>query len=105
MIELKRQGHEGKGFVLTIGDKQFVLSLTSLRVLYRRLKAFRIWEDDLNKSSFGSKIRAFREDRHLTQTELAQMLGVTKMEVLRWENGKNEPSRLAIDKLREKGVI
>lgn len=40
----------------------------------------------------GNNMRAERVRRGLTQTELADMLGVTQMTVCRWETGECEPS-------------
>lgn len=38
------------------------------------------------------RLRAQREQRHWTQTELARMLGTTYLSVCRWENGTTSPS-------------
>lgn len=46
-------------------------------------------------------LKALRERLGLTQTQLAQRLGVTFVTVNRWENGATRPSRLALQKLRE----
>ncbi len=48
-------------------------------------------------------IRTLREALGMTQTQLAEQVGVTKMTVARWEWGKMEPSPAAakaLDKLR-----
>lgn len=44
----------------------------------------------------GVEIRALRKQMGLTQEEFAHQIGVTFATVNRWENGKSEPSRLAI---------
>lgn len=36
-------------------------------------------------------IRYFRKKNHMTQTELADVLGVTQTSVSQWENGRNFP--------------
>ena len=44
-----------------------------------------------------NRIRDFREDRDLTQKELASIVGVSTMTVMRWENGQTEvPALMAI---------
>ena len=39
----------------------------------------------------GNKIRRFREDRKLTQIQLAEKLGVSNSRVSNWEKGINRP--------------
>ncbi len=45
-------------------------------------------------------MRAFRKQLGLTQSQVAERLGVTFVTVSRWENGKECPSRLALKSLR-----
>lgn len=40
----------------------------------------------------GNHIKSLRQLTGLTQNEFAQLLGVTSMSVLRWENGKSQPT-------------
>lgn len=40
----------------------------------------------------GSYIAAKRQERGLTQTQLAEMLGVNQISISRWENNKHLPS-------------
>ena len=42
--------------------------------------------------NYALKIKEYRERNFLTQAELADILGVSKMSVTRWETGKFEPS-------------
>lgn len=44
----------------------------------------------------GTEIRKLRKQLSLTQEEFAHEIGVTFATVNRWENGKSEPSRLAL---------
>ncbi len=44
----------------------------------------------------GAEIRTLRKQLELTQEEFAHEIGVTFATVNRWENGKSEPSRLAL---------
>lgn len=39
---------------------------------------------------FGARLRGLREDYDLTQDELAVMLGVTRQQIYRWEQNKQE---------------
>ncbi len=47
----------------------------------------------------GANIRSLRKQMGLTQEEFAHEVGVTFATVNRWENGKSEPSRLALKML------
>lgn len=42
--------------------------------------------------TYGEKVRILRGKLILSQSEMADMLGVTFATVNRWENGKHEPS-------------
>ncbi|AKQ45823.1 hypothetical protein TH63_09490 [Rufibacter radiotolerans] len=42
--------------------------------------------------SFGIHLRKIREDKGLSQQALADMADITKMSILRIENGRNAPS-------------
>ncbi len=45
----------------------------------------------MNKYKFGNHICRLREDKGLTQNELAQLLGVSDKAVSKWENGQSVP--------------
>ena len=45
----------------------------------------------MNQEKIGQFIKQIREENHLTQKELADLLGVTFQAVSKWENGKNIP--------------
>lgn len=49
----------------------------------------------MTQEKSGPEIREFRQKLHMTQEELAHMLGVTVSTVNRWENGHTKPSKLA----------
>lgn len=42
--------------------------------------------------TYGERVRKLRDKLILSQSEMADMLGVTFATVNRWENGKHEPS-------------
>ena len=44
-------------------------------------------------------IKKLRKRRKLTQTQLADLLGVTKTTVLNWENGITRPCKMALRQL------
>ena len=48
--------------------------------------------------SIGEKIRAARKDAHITQTQLAQRMGVTKQTVSLYENGGVNPTTKMLSK-------
>jgi putative transcriptional regulator len=49
---------------------------------------------------YGKALKALREKLLITQTELAQKLGVSYASVNRWENGKCEPTMKAKRKIK-----
>lgn len=55
--------------------------------------------NDLNDYSFGNKIFELRTNSKLSQTELAQKVGVTNKAVSKWETGKSKPTTNIIRKL------
>ena len=58
------------------------------------------------KKAIGAQILHYRKHgANITQEELAHRLGVTKMQIIRWEAGKNMPSKLAQEKMKELGII
>lgn len=44
-------------------------------------------------------LKAARVNAGLTQTEAAKGIGVTKLSVLKWENGRNTPRQEHLDNL------
>ena len=46
-------------------------------------------------------IKKMREQRGLTQKQLADLIGVAQQHVSRWENGKHRPSIDTVQKLAE----
>lgn len=53
----------------------------------------------MNDYAFGNKIYKLRTGLNLSQTELAEMLGVTNKAVSKWENGKAKPTTDTLRKL------
>ena len=43
------------------------------------------------KYEIGARIRQYREDRKLSQKELAQQIGISNSRVSNWEQGVNRP--------------
>ena len=58
--------------------------------------------------SYSEQIKRIRADLLVTQTELAEMLGVTFATINRWERGHHEPSirqkRAIRDLCRRRGI-
>ena len=53
----------------------------------------------MNDFSFGNKIYDLRTSFKLSQSQLAEMVGVTNKAVSKWENGKSKPTTNVIRKL------
>ena len=49
----------------------------------------------------GEKLRAAREAAGLTQTQLADKVGVQQRDISRWENGRREPGVLIVKKMAQ----
>ena len=56
----------------------------------------------VKKTEIGGLIREFRLLTGLTQEQFAAYLGVTYGTVNRWENGRSQPSPMAMDKIEQK---
>ncbi len=63
--------------------------------------------DDKKKQmlTIGQKIHFYRIKNKLTQDELARRLGVGRIQVIRWEQGNNIPSPIAVRLLEAEGII
>ena len=62
-------------------------------------------DEDKIKKAISLKIRQYRAHERITQAELAERMLVSKMQVLRWENSKSMPSKLAQEKMKQLGII
>lgn len=64
-------------------------------------------EEDKQKQKkvYARKLRDYRIVYRLTQDELAKKLGVTKMEIIRWEKEKNMPAKSALNKMKQAGIL
>ena len=50
---------------------------------------------------FAKKIKEYRKIKLLTQTELAEILGIGVVSISRWESGKHEPTMNMKRKLKK----
>ncbi|MCM1439212.1 MAG: helix-turn-helix domain-containing protein [Roseburia sp.] len=50
---------------------------------------------------FNNKIEELRRERHLTQKELAQLVGTSQGNISRWEMGMTEPNVIECWKLAD----
>lgn len=62
-------------------------------------------EGEKSKEVTGLKMKAYRAYHKLTQEGLAKKLGVSRLQIARWENGKNKPNKLAMDLLKKEGIL
>jgi DNA-binding transcriptional regulator YiaG len=62
-------------------------------------------EDGRIKELVSLRVKAYRLEYKLTQSELATQLGVDRMQIIRWESGKHKPGKLALKMLKEKRII
>jgi len=46
------------------------------------------------ESGWGKRVLALRASRRMTQEQLAELIGVNRRAVIRWEKNGEEPSRL-----------
>ena len=54
---------------------------------------------DVDKKSFGKRLRELRTAAGLSQTALARLAGLRQSHISAWENGTNEPLITQVDKL------
>lgn len=55
----------------------------------------------INQPQIGKLIRELRSETGLTQEQFAALLGVTCSSMNRWENGRSQPSPLAVQRILE----
>lgn len=59
----------------------------------------------IDKVRFSRALKRFREQKDLTQLELAEKLSTTSNTIARWERGETVPrNRLTIKHLRDFGI-
>ena len=51
--------------------------------------------------SFSEAVKKIREDANLSQADLAELLGVCRATINRWEMGAQKPSKIALRLLLE----
>ncbi len=51
------------------------------------------------------KLKAYRAKMDFSVEDLARALGVTRMQVWRWEERKSKPSNLAMQKMKELEIL
>lgn len=89
------------------------LSMPDLDKLYQKIAyGIRKYEERLNateaaklKFLVSARLKLYRIAHRLTQEQLAKQLGVSRMEVIRWEQKLFEPREKVIRLLKEKGIL
>lgn len=85
--------------------------LKKLEDLQNQIEAAAKVENDSKKQTkiqrtiFASKVKAYRIKHNLTQEQLAGKLGITRVQLLRWEKARRTPSKLAMIQLIKTGII
>lgn len=62
-------------------------------------------EKKQQKAQIASSIKRFRAANGLSQQSLANKLGISNMQIMRWENGRTMPNLLAIKALKDLGIL
>lgn len=62
-------------------------------------------DSEARKKLIAAQIRMYRLQNKLTQQQLAEKLGVAKLDILRWEGAQHIPAKLALALLKEKGIV
>jgi DNA-binding XRE family transcriptional regulator len=105
MITIARDPKNRVRFILTIGSKDLHLSSKEAQHLYRRLRALNVWDDGTLRGKIVRRLIEFREEKDMTQGAIAKKLGVSRMQIHRWETGSCMPSSMARAGLKKLGVI
>jgi DNA-binding XRE family transcriptional regulator len=67
------------------------------------IKSVREFNKPWEKSSLGKGIRKWREEQTLRQEDLAKIIGVKKITVVNWEQGKTKPTKKKLKKMEGMG--
>lgn len=57
------------------------------------------------KEEVSLKVQLYRKENKLTLEQFADKVGVSKMQIIRWEAMRSKPNQLAMEKLRALKVI
>lgn len=60
---------------------------------------------EFTKQQIGEAIKSFRRRHGYSQQELADKIGISNIQIMRWENAKTMPSLLAIKALRDLKIL
>lgn len=63
------------------------------------------YDDETEKEVLSLKLKAFRAEHRLTQIELADKIGVSKAQIIRWEQRKNRPNKIAVKRMEDLGIL
>lgn len=83
----------------------------SARLYERLLKAHRAWDEQIKADreakikAVPQKLKLYRHIHNLSRADLAKELEVTRMEIFRWEEGRNIPEDKFLRKMEEMKII
>lgn len=81
------------GIVLLLGISVLVAFLLLIRALIKFINSKSIREEkNTYKKSLDENIKACREECKMTQEFVAEVIGVSRQAVSKWENGSSDPS-------------
>lgn len=60
-----------------------------------------LWTKEAKPMTLGERIKAFRKDAGMSQEKVAELVGVSRQAVTKWESGKSAPSTENLFKLAE----
>lgn len=55
--------------------------------------------EEMKRTTFGERLKQLREENNLNQAEFAELVGVGKSMISKWETGITEPRPTSIDKI------
>jgi DNA-binding transcriptional regulator YiaG len=88
-----------------MADDSFFKILKEAQAITGTLQEVAGEDKEKQKYAISVAIKVYRLGNKLSMVELANKLGVTKMEIIRWEKARNLPTKNKLDLLRKEGII
>lgn len=91
------------GYTYSVENNELYNKIVEYISEYERLNRKKV--DVKLKYLISARVKLYRAQNQLTQTQLAERLGVQKLQVLRWENGQSQPNKTMVKFLQSKGIL